>query len=307
MPNYNKSEFISSAIESVLTQTMCDLELLVVDDASTDGSAKIVDQESTGDPRVSLIRQQQRKGASHCRNVGIKLSRADTIAFLDSDDVYATNALEAMFRALKSSPIPAVAYSDCWLLDGSGKRLPPWQQRFCTSSGMVLEEFLVHGMAAQSSLMVPKRFFDSIGLYDESLWWGEDTDMILRLARRYPFRFVDEQLYGYRLHPGNTWNKLSSRQRLAMKTPIIEKHFKANIRSLDKETKRIVRRRIVDGYIGAHRYRRAMMNSVSSPGLFAISLSLVSKRLFLGALRRSIGYHPAGEASKNTAGTKGAI
>jgi glycosyltransferase involved in cell wall biosynthesis len=282
MPNYNKSAYIAEAIESVLAQTMHELELIVIDDASTDGSVGIVEGKSRGDSRVVLAQQKVRRGASHCRNVGIRLSRADVIAFLDSDDVYAADALEVKYHALETSVVPVVVYSDCWHLDGSGRNLGAGTARPekpCASSGMIFKEFLIHEMSAQANLMVPKAFFETVGLYDESVLWGENTDMILRLANKYPFRYIDKQLYGYRLHGENTWNQISSRQMLAMKTPVIEKHFRANIRSLDYETRQIIRRRLVERYFEAHRYRDAMANSLSSPRLFGLYLSLVSKKL----------------------------
>jgi len=275
MPNYNKSEHISSAIESVLSQTASDFELIVVDDASTDGSAKIVEEKSRNDSRVSLVRNQVRRGASHCRNVGIKLSRGENIALLDSDDVYAKNALEVKSRAMRVSSTPVVVYSDYWLLDANGVGLPHWIQKSCTMSGMIFKEFLIHGISVQANLMVPKAFFDEIGPFDESISWGEDTDMIFRLARRYPFKYLDEQLYGYRLYSGNTWNKLSSRQRLASKTAIKEKYFRENIGILDQRTRLIVESRLVESYFKSHRYWRAMKNSVSSPGIFAGYLTLI--------------------------------
>jgi len=126
--------------------------------------------------------------------------------------------------------------------------------------------------------MVPKEFFRTVGLYDESVSWGENTDMILRLAERYPFKYVDEKLYGYRLHGANSWDSTSKREILAMKTPVIERHFKANISSLDRETKQVVRRRLVERYFEAHNYRRALVNSLWSPRLLGLYLALVSKK-----------------------------
>jgi glycosyltransferase involved in cell wall biosynthesis len=278
MPNYNKSKFIASAIESVLSQTMPDLELLVVDDASTDDSAGIVENLSRKDTRVSLLRQPIRKGVSHCRNVGIRESRASTVAFLDSDDLYAPNSLELMYRAIADSPSPVVVYSNCWLLDGNGRTLPPWTYRSCTSSGMIFTEFLLDGMHAQSNLMLSRGLFDIVGMYDESLKRGEDTDMIFRLASKYPFLYVDEPLYGYRLHPGNTMSSMSTRMKLVSKTPIVEKHYRANIRMVDRRTRRVVSRRLVVNYLESRKYRRALANSLSNPEMFSWFLRYLGRK-----------------------------
>jgi glycosyltransferase involved in cell wall biosynthesis len=282
MPNYNKSKFIASAIESVLSQTMPDLELLVVDDASTDDSAGIVENLSLKDTRVSLLRQATRKGVSHCRNVGIRESRASTVAFLDSDDLYAPSSIELMYRAMSESRSPVIVYSNCWLLDGNGRTLPPWTYRSCTSSGMIFTEFLLDGMHAQANLMLPKKLFDIVGLYDESLKWGEDTDMIFRLASRYPFVYVDQPLYGYRLHPGNTLSGMSAQMKLVSKTPIVERHYRANIRMLDSRTRRVVSRRLVVNYLEVRKYRRALANALSSPEMLSWFLRYLGRK----ALRR---------------------
>jgi glycosyltransferase involved in cell wall biosynthesis len=280
MPNYNKSEHISFAIESAQAQTFPGFELLVVDDASTDESTKIIEEYSRSDPRVLLVRQSVRRSVSYNRNVGIKLSRGTVISFLDSDDICAPTKLEIQYRALRDASTPVVVYSDCWLLDGSGKRLPHWPGKFCTMRGMIFKEYLTLGMPAETTLMLPKEFFNKVGLFDESVTWGEDTNMILRLAGNYPFKYLDKQLYGYRQHPGNTWNKMSNRQRLASKTPILEKHFRTNIRNLDETTRKTVRERHIKGYFESHQYGKAMSHSVASPVLFRLYLSLVWKKLF---------------------------
>ena len=274
MPNFNKADYISAAIESVLSQTKRDIELIVVDDASTDDSARIVEDKSRADPRVILLRQPTHEGVSGCRNVGIKSSTADIIAFLDSDDVYAPNALGRMSDAMLVSSTPVVIYSDCWYLDEGGRRLPPPAQRVCTKSGKIFVDFLFDGFAAEANLMLPKRMFERVGFFDESISWGEDTDLICRLAPAYPFKYVDEQLYGYRFHPGSTWYGISPRQKLAIKAPMIEKYFKANIRLFDQESRRIARWRLIDMYLGAHESKRAIMTSLSDLGLFARFLRL---------------------------------
>ena len=301
MPNYNKSDFLSSAIDSVTGQTMPNFELLVVDDASTDRSVELVEAMSLGDPRIVLIKQRVRRGAAHCRNVGMMASKAPYVSFLDSDDVYASDALEIMTTVQRKASSPVVLYSDYWLHDKDGNRLPSWPKA-CTSSGMIINELMRQGMAVQENLMVPRVFFGEVGLFNDGIHWGEDTDMVLRLSSRFPFKYVDRQLYGYRLHPGNLWNKMSKRQRLALKTPIIEKHYRSNIRSLDMATRQVVGRRLVNDYFKAHMYREAMVSSVSSPGLFAFYLRLVGGR----SLFRSLSAYmlPSGRAA---AGTKSAF
>jgi glycosyltransferase involved in cell wall biosynthesis len=87
MPNFNKSKYVGDAIESVLSQTFSNFELIVVDAASTDGSRRVVEVYLAKDSRVSLVSRPTLEFLSCPRNIGIKCSRADVIAFLDSDDI----------------------------------------------------------------------------------------------------------------------------------------------------------------------------------------------------------------------------
>jgi len=278
MPNFNNSKFIGPAIASVLSQTLSDFELLVIDDASTDGSNAIVQEISKKDPRVTLLRQPTHVGVSRCRNVGIRSSSGGLVGFLDSDDLYAPNALQVMHDTLARSPTPAVVYSDCWYLDGEGRRLGPLGLKSCTSSGWILGEFLLYGLATEANLLLSRGIFDDVGLYDETLTWGEDADLDLRLARKYRFIFVDQQLYGYRFHPENATSKLTIYEKRAIKTPILEKHFKANIRMLDYDTRRKVNRKLVDQYFDGRLYRRALSLAHSDPGLFLHFARVVLRR-----------------------------
>ena len=155
MPNFNKARHISAAIDSVLGQTMGDLELLVIDDASTDESTELVEAKAAGDSRVVLLKQGAHKGPGGCRNVGISESKGAAVAFLDSDDIYAPRALEAKLAALEASPGPAVVYSDYWILGASGEERAHRPERACVSTGMVFEEILVNGFSAQAKLTSP--------------------------------------------------------------------------------------------------------------------------------------------------------
>jgi len=279
MPNFNKSKYIGEAITSVLAQTLSDFELLVIDDGSTDGSELVVRQLSEKDPRVTLLKQRTHMGVSHCRNLGIRRSSGEFVSFLDSDDLYAPNALQVMHDTLVRSPSPAVVYGDCWYLDGEGRRLDQPRIRSCTSSGRILGDFLRYGFATEVNLMLSKGVLDDVGLFDEGITWGEDADLVLRLAERYPFVYVDQQLYGYRLHPENATSKLTTNEKRAIKTPVLEKYFVADITSLDYSTRHFVSRKLLDQYLDGHMYRKALSLAGSRPGLFFHYLHVVLRRL----------------------------
>ena len=101
MPNFNCEKFILGAVNSVLSQTFTDLELIVVDDCSTDKSVEIVEDIARKDGRVVLLKNSENKGAAFCRNRGVKAARGRYIAFLDSDDLWTEDKLRKQLAFMK--------------------------------------------------------------------------------------------------------------------------------------------------------------------------------------------------------------
>jgi teichuronic acid biosynthesis glycosyltransferase TuaG len=97
-PNYNCAQYISQTIESVLTQTYQNWEMLIVDDCSTDGSYEIALKYAAKDNRIKVYHMDQNSGAAACRNKAIELSQGDYLAFLDSDDLWLPKKLEKQLR-----------------------------------------------------------------------------------------------------------------------------------------------------------------------------------------------------------------
>jgi len=207
MANHNKREYLAGSIESVLAQTMANFELLVVDDASTDDSFEIARRYAERETKITLIRNETRRGAATARNTGIRISRAPIIAFLDSDDVYAPTKLEKQLNLLQRANTPTVVYSDCWRIDERGTILPPTRWNY-GESGMIFPDVLADKFGVKMTIMVPRVCFREAGLFDEIFPYYEDLEMVLRLSRRYPFTCIDEKLYGYRIFPGNIRNRL---------------------------------------------------------------------------------------------------
>lgn len=192
IPLYNKAAHIHRAIQSVLDQTVKDFELIVVDDGSTDGGADVV--KSIIDPRIRII-SQVNAGVSAARNRGIEESRTEIVAFLDADDEWKPTFLEAVLRLARQFPKCGVFGTGWEIVSADGRRklprfeaLPerPWE-------GIVPNYFrCLLGPNAPlwtSAIAVPRKTFQTVGLFPEGERIGEDQDMWFRIALKLPIAF----------------------------------------------------------------------------------------------------------------------
>jgi glycosyltransferase involved in cell wall biosynthesis len=256
MPNYCKAAYIGQAIESVRTQTFEDFELIIVDDFSADNSKEICKDCMRTDTRIRILERKERHGVSSARNMGIRAAKGGYVAFIDSDDLYSPVKLEHQYNALASAAKPTVAYCDWWRIDDKGETLPPGRRPHPTSSGMIFGDAISLGFGVNVMLMALRAALMSVGLYDTSLPWGEDFDLLLKLARVYPFTYVGEKLYGYRFHLGNTRSIMDRRSRLLYEAKIIEEHLRGSERLLTANQRSLVRRRLLDNYAKTNKYMK---------------------------------------------------
>ena len=199
IPTFNYGRYVGEAIASVLAQTHMDIELVVVDDGSTDNTAEVVGR--FPDPRLRYVRQENR-GLAGARNTGIRESSAEYIGFLDSDDSWLPRRLERQLPLLEDD---AVGHVCCgyFVKDESAGTIvtrAPSPLR-----GDVLRTLAVENRIAGSATtsLIRRSLFDRIGLFDETLRACEDWDVWLRLARVTRFDYVDEPLATIRLHSSN--------------------------------------------------------------------------------------------------------
>ena len=188
IPTYNRGWILKEAIDSVLAQEFIDYELIVVDDGSTDDTRAILD--SYG--RDIIVLAQANKGVSAARNRGIAESRAQLVAFLDSDDLWLPQKLTRQVSFFKSNPAALIGQTEeTWVRNGV--RVNP-KKRHQKLSGMIFEPSLDLCLVSPSAVMIRKALFDTIGTFDESLPACEDYDLWLRVGCRYPVFLIDEPL-----------------------------------------------------------------------------------------------------------------
>lgn len=197
MPAYNVAPYIGEAIESVLAQTFADLELLVVDDGATDGTAAIADGYAARDPRVRVVRQAN-AGISAARNHALRLARGAMFAILDSDDAWDPTFLETHMAILAARPdVDIVTGNALFLgsrLDGQPARPWPDPRPAPTLASILADETAIFIMS-----VFRRRVYDTIGGFDESLRTNEDYDFWLRAASAgFVFARNDRPLGRYR-------------------------------------------------------------------------------------------------------------
>jgi glycosyltransferase involved in cell wall biosynthesis len=272
VPNHNKGEFIGEAIESVMNQTFKDYELIVVDDASTDDSVRVIEIYEELD-KLRAIKLERRLGVSAVRNIGIKNARGEIISLLDSDDVYSPVKLEKQIAVLEEESKPVIVYSEWWRIDEKGRILPPGKRDHPRGSGQIFGDILALGFGVNTTFMIPKHCLDVVGLYDESLPWGEDYDLVLRLAQKFDFRHLDDVLYGYRNYEGNTRNNLERKERLWYQSYVMEKHLKSGRELLNDQNRKRVISSLIRSYSLTGQRKKMLRYGLTSFGAFKNMLS----------------------------------
>jgi glycosyltransferase involved in cell wall biosynthesis len=197
MPVYNGENYLRLAIESVLAQTFQDFEIIVVDDGSNDATYEVA--QSFGD-RVRYVKQEN-AGVAAAVNHGISLACGRYFAWLSHDDLYAPEKLSQQLQALQAAGKPAVCYTDFKWIDAEGK---VWDEKELPLPGgnMVVKSILLGEPVsfAAYSLMCELSCFAQVGPYDVKKRHTQDADMLLRLARKFPFVHVPEKLTFIREH-----------------------------------------------------------------------------------------------------------
>lgn len=218
MPVYNAERHVAAAVRSVLDSDLRELELIIIDDGSTDRSLELA--RSTGDARVVVVSLAPSGGPSRPRNVGIARARAPYIALLDADDLMKPDKLSAAVSLLERYPGAGIAFADYERIDDEGgllaastladypvfRALPAevLQDRWRLirqpdfSRGLLAENFI-----GTSGVVLRKSVLEQVGAFDESLAYSEDRDLWFRLAHHCDALFRDAVGHSYRIAPGS--------------------------------------------------------------------------------------------------------
>jgi glycosyltransferase involved in cell wall biosynthesis len=207
IPAYQAEEFIAATIASVFGQTLPPSEVIVVDDGSTDGTARLA--AASGARVIS----QKNSGVARARNTGARAAKNEWVAFLDADDIWERNKLEAQWSAIDRFPCVGFVTGNCSFFDDQGSHSKTYLAhlgedyykggRVEIEPGVALFERVDFSgiewiVPSPSALLVKKEVFEAIGYFDEELNGVDDTEFYLRAMGSFPFLFLEEPLVKYR-------------------------------------------------------------------------------------------------------------
>ena len=189
LPTWNREKWLKTSIESVLSQTFQDFELIVVDDASTDSTGKILESYSG---KIRTILLPENLGVSAARNTAIVQSDSKWIAFLDSDDYWHAEKLEKQIKQTRLCPEYQIHFTDeIWIRNGI--RVNP-KNKHRKREGWIFKPSLALCLMAPSTVMLHRELLERHGMFDDALPVCEDYDLWLRLTAYHPVALLNEKL-----------------------------------------------------------------------------------------------------------------
>lgn len=202
IPTYNRADTIYQSIKSVLDQTYQNLEVWVIDDASTDDTARVV--EEIKDPRVHYFLQEHNGGAAKARNTGVEFSDAEWIAFHDSDDVWRPDKLKKQMAYAKEHPEYDLIYGAYLLHPVNGAAIHvPVDMPKALLSGDMYRTLLAGNVIGAPVILMKREVFLEAGGFDTTWECLEDWDFVVRVSKSHLIGYVDEVLLDAYQSPGS--------------------------------------------------------------------------------------------------------
>lgn len=226
MASYNHEKYIAQAIESVLNQTYGDLELIIVDDCSTDASPDIIKQYARRDPRVRAFFHQKNLGIARTLNDCLKEAQGKYIGFIGSDDIWLPHKLQRQFSLLKGNE-DKILWSSGQVIDSNGvltgQKVSDLIGGAPKRSGNLFQDLLIEDFVFGQSVLLKTEYAREVG-FDENFRFVNDHLFFINLARKHEFLYDPTDLALYRIHRRNTtalYPETWYRERIALRNKLL--------------------------------------------------------------------------------------
>ena len=224
IPAYNNADLTIKTVKSVLTQTYENIEIIVVDDGSTDDTKNKLKLFGDG---IHYI-YKQNGGACSARNVGIKQATGEYIAPIDCDDIFYPEKIAKSVECLEKKSDYGFVYTDAYFINRDDNVISNHQISNRPASGWIAPRLILKNFICNSTVVIRKECFEEVGFFDETIFIPADWDMWLRVSEKYKVAYIDDKLTGYRL----TDNYIASNMETAIKETVyvLNKAFVRNNR-----------------------------------------------------------------------------
>src|SRR3989338_10028386 len=205
MPAHNVQKYIGSSIESVLNQSFKKLELIIVNDASSDKTLDIIRSFAKKDSRIKVVNNDTILNIARSLNKGISLASSNIIARMDADDIALPNRLELQYKLINSSKNIAVVGSDIVIINSVGNEIG--LRKYPESSGELKNCLFKYSPFAHPVVMFRKNVFEEVGGYNPKYSPTEYLDLWFRMGMNYEFKSIPKLLLRYRLNEKSSSHK----------------------------------------------------------------------------------------------------
>lgn len=204
IPAYNKARLTVKTVESALNQSYSNVEVIVVDDGSTDDTRACLSQFGN---KINYIFKEN-GGCCSARNFGFKNAKGEYVGFLDCDDLYAEDKVERCVDYLRTYPEFGLVHTAAYFIDGTSKTVGFYSHRKSNLEGRIFKRLLFGNYICNSTPIIRRECLEQVGGFDESIFVPADWDMWLRIAQKYQIGYIQEPLTKYRVSGNYTLQNL---------------------------------------------------------------------------------------------------
>lgn len=239
---YNGDKYLKETIKSVLSQTFTDLEVIIIDDGSTDATQKVIN--GFDDHRIKYF-YQRNQGLSCSRNKALAYSSGQYIAIVDQDDVWEPEKIKRQADIFDLDSGVGLVYSDAYYINDAGKRLGKYFNKVIPQRGWVTKNLILGNFIPCPTVMIRTETLKKTGPFRVGLKLAEEYELFLRLSLISKFEFVNEPLAGYRVHANNNSKNITGmcQEEIVIMTNILNKQIGQEL--LFAAKKQLARKKII--------------------------------------------------------------